>query len=288
MTTPTDTFNALRPRLFGIAYRMLGIRADAEDIVQEAWLRWHATGHEEARIPEAWLTTVVTRLAIDRLRSARTEREHYFGPWLPEPLLDDESTPSPEQALEEAGDISTAFLLMLERLGPEERAVFLLHQVFDFDYPEVAAMVGKTEAACRKIMQRARERVREGRPRFSVNRELHIELLGRFIQASRSGDRAAVRSLLTEDATYTGDGGGKAKTTVNVIYGAERIGRLIAGLQRKHGHTIQHEIVRVNGGYGLLTSRLGQPDSITTIDIEGGMIAALYVVRNPDKLSTVR
>ena len=205
---PVDTFLRLRPRLFGIAYRMLGIRADAEDIVQEAWLRWQNGGSDDARTPEAWLVTVVTRLAIDRLRGAQTERAHYVGPWLPEPLVED-MVESPESALEAAGDISTAFLLMLERLAPEERAVFLLHQVFDFDYAEVAAMVGKTEAACRKTLQRARERVRAERPRFVVNRELHLELLGRFVQASRSGDPAQVQALLAAGATFAGDGGGK-------------------------------------------------------------------------------
>jgi RNA polymerase sigma-70 factor, ECF subfamily len=155
MNTATDTFDRLRPRLFGIAYRMLGLRADAEDIVQEAWLRWHARGALEAHTPEAWLVTVVTRLSIDRLRGAIAERERYAGPWLPEPLVDEEGA-SPSHALELAGEVSTAFLLMLERLAPEERAVFLMHQVFEFDHAEVAAMVGKSEPACRKMLQRAR------------------------------------------------------------------------------------------------------------------------------------
>jgi RNA polymerase sigma-70 factor (ECF subfamily) len=275
-----DTFIRLRPRLFGIAYRMLGIRADAEDIVQEAWLRWQNGGSLDARTPEAWLVTVVTRLSIDRLRGAMTEREQYVGPWLPEPLVD-----SPETVLEATGDLSTAFLLMLERLAPEERAVFLLHQVFDFDYGEVAAMVGKTEAACRKVLQRARERVRAERPRFAVNRELHLELLGRFVQAARSADPAQVQALLAADATYTGDGGGKVKTTVKCVFGADRVGRLVAGIERKwSGIDTRHDIITVNGAPGLLTWRNGLPDAITSIHIEDGRIAAIYVVRNPDKL----
>jgi len=283
MDTQTDIFQKLRPRLFGIAYRMLGVRADAEDIVQDAWLRWQHAGFEAARIPEAWLVTVVTRLAIDRLRGAMAERERYVGPWLPEPLIGEAFAP-PEAALEAAGDISTAFLLMLERLGPEERAVFLLHQVFEFGYDEVAAMVGKTEAACRKILQRARERVRAERPRFEVGREQHMALLARFVEASRSGVPARVQELLTADATYMGDGGGKAKTTVRAVLGAERVARLVAGIERKWHGNGRHELIQVNGGPGLLTWRDGQPDSVTSLDLREGRIAAIYVVRNPDKL----
>jgi RNA polymerase sigma-70 factor (ECF subfamily) len=282
MDTTIDIFQALRPRLFGIAYRMLGVRADAEDIVQEAWLRWQHGG-EEARIPEAWLVTVVTRLSIDRLRGAIAERERYVGPWLPEPLVE-EAAASPEAALEAAGDISTAFLLMLERLGPEERAVFLLHQVFEFGYDEVAAMVGKTEPACRKILQRARERVRAERPRFAVGREQHLALLGKFIEAARSGVPERVQALLTEDAAYMGDGGGKAKTTVRTVLGAERVARLVVGIERKWTDGGSHQLIQVNGAPGLLTWRDGQPDSVTTLALRDGRIAAIYVVRNPDKL----
>ncbi|GAB3436005.1 RNA polymerase sigma factor SigJ [Massilia solisilvae] len=286
MDTATDTFHRLRPRLFGIAYRMLGLRADAEDIVQEAWLRWHMRGSVEAHTPEAWLVTVVTRLSIDRLRGMMGERERYVGPWLPEPLLDAQAG-SPAEALELASDISTAFLLMLERLGPEERAVFLLHQVFDVDYPEVAAMVGKTEAACRKIVQRARERVRAERPRFTVQREAHLALLGRFIEAARSYDPQQVMALLTDDATYTGDGGGKARTTVRIVAGAGRVARLVAGIERKWTDRGRHEIIMVNGEPGLLTWRDGMPDSVTSFDLRDGRIAAIYVVRNPDKLGVL-
>jgi RNA polymerase sigma-70 factor (ECF subfamily) len=283
MDTTIDIFQALRPRLFGIAYRMLGVRADAEDIVQEAWLRWQHGGGGEARIPEAWLVTVVTRLSIDRLRGAIAERERYVGPWLPEPLVD-EVAGSPEAALEAAGDISTAYLLMLERLGPEERAVFLLHQVFEFGYDEVAAMVGKSEPACRKILQRARERVRAERPRFAVAREQHLALLGKFIEAARSGLPERVQELLTADAAYLGDGGGKAKTTVRAVLGAERVARLVVGIERKWTDRGSHQLIQVNGAPGLLTWRDGQPDAVTTLDLHDGRIAAIYVVRNPDKL----
>lgn len=291
MDTATDTFNRLRPRLFGIAYRMLGLRADAENIVQDAWLRWHGHGAQEAHTPEAWLVAVVTRLSIDRLRGAIRERERYVGPWLPEPLLGESieaQAGSPAQALELAGDVSTAFLLMLERLGPEERAVFLLHQVFDVDYAELAPMVGKTEAACRKILQRARERVQAARPRFAVRREAHMELLGRFIEAARSHDPQQVLALLTPDATYAGDGGGKVKTTVRIVAGAERVARLVVGIERKWTDVGRHRIVMVNSEPGLLTWRDGLPDSVTSFDLRDGRIAAIYVVRNPDKLGTLQ
>jgi RNA polymerase sigma-70 factor (ECF subfamily) len=287
MNTATDTFDRLRPRLFGIAYRMLGLRADAEDIVQEAWLRWHGRGELEAHTPEAWLVTVVTRLSIDRLRGAIAERERYAGPWLPEPLLADEGA-SPLDALTLAGEVSTAFLLMLERLAPEERAVFLLHQVFEFDHAEVAQMVGKSEPACRKMLQRARERVRAARPRFEVGREAHLALLGRFIEAARSHDPQQVRALLTADATYTGDGGGKAKTTGRTVFGAGRVARLVAGIERKWNIGGRHEIVTVNGEPGLLTWRDGVPDSVASFDVRDGRIAAIFVVRNPDKLGALR
>jgi RNA polymerase sigma-70 factor (ECF subfamily) len=284
---PTAVFTRLRPRLFGIAYRMLGIRADAEDIVQEAWLRWHGGGSVEARSPEAWLVTVVTRLSIDRLRGAIAERAHYVGDWLPEPLVDDMAE-SPEHALEAAGDLSTAFLVMMERLAPEERAIFLLHQVFEFDYAEVAAMVGKTEAACRKTLQRARERVRAERPRFAVDREAHLALLGRFVQAARSGDPAAVHALLAGDATYTSDGGGKVRAVVRQVAGADRVARLVIGIEHKWGHDARHDIVTVNGEPGLLVWRGGLPDAVMSFLVEDGRIAAIYAVRNPDKLGAVQ
>jgi RNA polymerase sigma-70 factor, ECF subfamily len=285
----TSTFTRLRPRLFGIAYRMLGIRADAEDIVQEAWLRWHGGGSADARNPEAWLVTVVTRLSIDRLRGAIAERERYVGAWLPEPLIALEgAVNSPESALEAAGDISTAFLVMMERLAPEERAVFLLHQVFEFDHAQVAAMVGKSEAACRKTLQRARERVRAERPRFAVDREAHLALLARFIEASRSGDPDQVQALLAHDATFTGDGGGKATTVVRTVVGAERIARLVIGIERKWGAGVRRDIVDVNGEPGILTWLDGVPDSVTSFLVEDGRIAAVYIVRNPDKLASLR
>lgn len=278
----TDQFNRLRPRLFGIAYRMLGVRAEAEDIVQDAYLRWHGSTPDRLRSAEAWLVTIVTRLCIDRLRSAMAERAAYFGPWLPEPLVD-----SPETVLERASDVSMAFLVVLERLAAEERAAFLLHQVFEFDYAEISAILDKSEAACRQIVHRARERVRAARPRFAVSRAAHIDMLEKFVAATRTGNRDELAALFTADASYTGDGGGKAPTTVKIVRGADRVARLYEGLRRKLGERMTFRLVEINGEPGLLKLLDGHIDSALSIAIEDGRIAAMYVVRNPDKLARV-
>ncbi|MFL6335467.1 MAG: sigma-70 family RNA polymerase sigma factor [Pyrinomonadaceae bacterium] len=199
------SFEPLRGRLFAVAYRMTGTRADAEDIVQEAYLRWHQADAGAVRSPEAWLVSVATRLSIDRLRKASAEREKYTGPWLPEPLFGD---PSPEERLELASDISLAFMVLLERLAPVERAAFLLHDVFDRDYPEIACVLRKSEAACRQVVHRARERVRSERRRFRAGEEEYRGLIEKFTEAARAGDEATLLSLFAEDATLTSDGGG--------------------------------------------------------------------------------
>src|SRR6188768_24097 len=218
---PAEPFTSLRPRLFGIAYRMLGVRADAEDVVQDAWLRWRAADHSALQSAEAWLVTVVTRLAIDRLRAAKTEREAYVGTWLPEPVVElDERTP--ESIAERAGEVSLAFLHLLERLAPEERAAYLLRQAFDYDYGEIAAMLGKTEPAIRQSVHRATERLRLDRPRFDVPRETHQRLLQRFVAAASSGDRAAIRELLDDGAVAFGDGGGKVASVPGGMRGGDR------------------------------------------------------------------
>jgi RNA polymerase sigma-70 factor (ECF subfamily) len=280
---PNEEFQRLRPRLFGMAYRMLGGRADAEDVVQDAWLRWHAADHAAIATPEAWLVTVATRLAIDRLRALAVERNAYVGPWLPEPLIDTLAPPA-EAPLEQAGDISTAYLMLLERLGPEERAIFLLHEVFEFGYPDIAQVMQRSEDACRKALQRARERVRGGRQRFRVERGEHLALLARFVEAARSGDRHAVARLCAPEATFTSDGGGVVTATLRVIRGADRIGRLYEGFRRKQGERMQFATVLLNGEPGLLTLVDGRVDSALSFDCAGGRIEAMYLVRNPRKL----
>jgi RNA polymerase sigma-70 factor (ECF subfamily) len=286
-TASPDTFQSLRPRLFGIAYRMLGVRADAEDVVQEAWLRWQAADPAGLQSAEAWLVTVTTRLAIDRLRAVKAEREAYVGWWLPEPLVEvDERTP--ESAAELASDLSVAFLHMLERLAPEERAAFLLRQVFDYDYPEIAAILGKSEAAVRQAVHRAGERVRAGRPRFQVPAETHLRLLEKFVLAARSGERTAIRALLDDDAQAIGDGGGKVPTVQGGMHGAERVTNLYWAHALKYGPRVGYRIATINGEPGLLRYIDGQLESAQAVVTDGARIVSFYVVRNPDKLANIQ
>lgn len=286
MSTPDHrdpVFESMRSRLFGIAYRMLGIRADAEDIVQEAWLRWHAADVTQLQSPQAWLVTVTTRLSIDRLRSAKARRELYEGWWLPEPLVTvDEHTP--ESRAEFASDLSIAFLHLLERLGPEERAAFLLRQVFDHDYPEIATMLDKSEAAVRQSVHRAAERVRSGRPRFAVSAEAHRRLLHTFMQAAQSGERAAILALLDENAMAIGDGGGKVPAVGKGFQGADRIANLYWARALRHGVRQQYRMASINGEPGLLIYVDGQIESAQAFVSNGERIVAIYMVRNPDKL----
>ncbi|CAJ0691317.1 RNA polymerase sigma-70 factor [Ralstonia mannitolilytica] len=281
-------FTAARPRLFAIAYRMLGSRADAEDVLQDAWMRWHQADQSTLQSAEAWLATVVTRLSIDRLRAAKAEREAYVGWWLPEPLVEPEAdTPSPEKAVELAGDLSMALLWVLERLSPEERAAFLMRQVFDQDYAEIAALLGKTEAACRQMVHRASDRVQQDRPRFDVAPDAHRDLLERFAEASRTGQRDAIRALLADDAHLVGDGGGKVPSFMRIIQDAGQITKIYCELVQHMGDDIRYVHVRINGEPGLLRYVDGKLESAQSFVIENGRIVAIYVVRNPDKLAHI-
>ena len=281
-----DPFTALRPRLFAIAYRMLGTRADAEDVVQDAWLRWHRTDAATLQSAEGWLVTVVTRLSIDRLRAAKTEREAYVGWWLPEPLVDTAER-GPEALAEFAGELSIAFLWVLERLAPEERAAFLLRQVFDHDYDEIAALLGKTEAACRQMVHRASQRVQQERPRFEVSEDAHRRLLEKFVQAARSGERAAMESLLADDVQLVSDGGGKVPSFGKILRGAHRIANLYWVLWRRLAPQIVYRIAQVNGEPGVLRYVDGQLESAQAVVTDGERIVAIYAVRNPDKLAGI-
>lgn len=282
----TAYFASLRPRLFGIAYRMLGVRADAEDVLQDAWLRWSDADHASLQSAEAWLVTVVTRLAIDRLRAARSEREAYVGFWLPEPLVElDERTP--EAVLEQASDLSVAFLVLLERLAPEERAAFLLRQVFDYDYGEIAEMLGKKEPAVRQMVHRAQERVRQERPRFEVKADAHKRLLEKFVAAAQSGQRAAIRALLDDDVLTMGDGGGKVPSVAGGLQGGERVTNLYWAHALRLGDRLQYRIATINGEPGLLRYIDGRLESANAIVTDGERIVAIYAIRNPDKLQNV-
>ena len=280
----SSDFAAHRARLFAIAYRMLGVRADAEDVLQDAWLRWQGADTSAVQSPEAWLVTVVTRLSIDRLRAALAERQAYEGLWLPEPLVAvDQETP--EVQAERASDLSLAYMWMLQRLGPEERAAFLLRQVFDYDYDEVAAQLGKSEAACRQMVSRAGERVQKGQSRFDIPAATHRQLLQRFVEASASGDKAAVRALLAEDLELVGDGGGKVKSFGIVITDPDKVAALYAGMHKLGA--IAYRAALVNGEPGLLRYVDGQLESAQGFLTDGQRITGIYVVRNPDKLAHI-
>ena len=279
----THIFNKARPRLFGIAYRMLGTRDDAEDIVQEAYIRWHKADAEEIENPEAWLVTVTTRLSIDRLRKASAERETYIGPWLPEPLVVD-SARTPEEQAELASDLSLAFMAMLERLSPVERAVFLLHDVFDCDYPEIARIVRKNEPALRQIISRARSRVRNDRQRFVADDASRVQLIKKFAAAAYAGDEATVLSLFSDDIAMASDGGGKITAARKIVRGKERLARLFTLTVSKNREHITARLVRINGEIGTVEYFDGQPFAATTFTMEGGKITAIYRVMNPDKL----
>ena len=286
--TATDPFTALRPRLFGIAYRMLGVRADAEDVLQDAWLRWSRQDVAVLQSVEAWLVTVVTRLAIDRLRALKAEREAYVGWWLPEPLVDllgeGHHHQTPESAAELAGELSVAFLYVLERLGSEERAAFLLRQVFDYDYPDIAVQLGKTEASCRQMVHRASERVQQARTRFEVPQAVHHQLLQRFMRAAKSGDRSAIEALLSDDAQLIGDGGGKVAAFPKPLLGRFRIAMLYWAQHRRLGEQLVYRMALINGEPGLLHYANGRLDSAQAFVTDGERIVGIYAVRNPDKL----
>ena len=282
------TFVRLRPRLQGIAYRMLGTVAEAEEVVQDAWLRWHETAVEGLDSAEAWLVTVVTRLSIDRLRAAKVQREHYVGHWMPEPVLTDGSPATPEEVLERADDISVAFLAVLERLGPEARAAFLLREVFDTDYGEIARMLGRTEAACRQLVHRAKAQVQEARPRHRVPRETHLRLLRRFAEASAHGSVRELEALFADEAELVGDGGGKVQTFAKGLRGARRIAQLYFAVQRRHGASgLRIEVADINGEPGLLRFIDGRLESAQTFEIEGERIVRVRAQRNPDKLMRI-
>lgn len=278
-------FEKYRARLFGVAYRMLGIRAEAEDMVQDAWLRWQHVDRGGVENPEAWLVTTVTRLCLDRLRRTKLEREGYAGPWLPEPILVD-TLPSPEMRHELAQEVSIAFLALLERLGPDKRAAFLLREVFDYEYGEISIMLGKSEPTLRQLVHRAREEIKAGRPKFSIADEIHDRLLERFMAAATTGDRESLMKLLSEDAEYTSDGGGKVYAALRVLRGPERIGRLYQAIARNFPG-LTYRLMRVNGETGVVNVHEGSVHSVLCFRIAADRICGIYSIRNPDKLRSI-
>jgi RNA polymerase sigma-70 factor (ECF subfamily) len=279
---PENQFEEFRPLLFSLAYRMLGTRADAEDIVQDAYLRWRNASTEEVRAPKSYLTTVVARLSLDSLKSARRRRETYVGEWLPEPIVE----PPGSSAVEMAESLSLAFLHVLETLSPDERVAFLMREVFDANYPEIAATLETSEANCRQLLARARKHVRDRRPRFKVDPDRQRSMLAQFLAACQTGDASQLLPLLSPDVVLHSDGGGKVRATINPIYGADKVSRFFEGITKKvatAGHTAK--FVTVNGDPGALTMHGDDPTAVIAIELdESGLIHRIFLVANPDKL----
>ncbi len=279
-----------RTHLRGVAYRMLGSYADAEDVLQDAYLKASRARPEGVVEPRAYLRTLVTRLCLDHLKSARVKRQTYVGPWLPEPLLDAslvlDAPPSPGQQLSLAEDVSLALLVALERLSPVERAAFLLHDVFDTPYAEIASLLEKDEAACRQLVSRARKQVRSDRPRYSASKEQSAALLDAFQRALASGDASSLEAFLTEDVTFTSDGGGKVSSATKVLVGPHNVSRFVFGLAQKFttSSLLRAEPAVINGGPGVVFFEGDAVSQALCFELEGHKVKSFFAVRNPDKL----
>jgi RNA polymerase sigma-70 factor (ECF subfamily) len=277
-----DAFGAQRPRLFALAYRMLGTATDAEDVLQEAHLRFSARC-SEVEHPGRWLEQVVTRLCLDELKSARARREEYVGPWLPEPL---ETAGATLQGMRvDPESVSLAFLTLLERLSPLERATFVLVEIFDYSAEEAASVLGREPPAVRQLLRRARAHVQAARPRFAPSSQTHLALLGAFFAAVQAGDVKQIEALLAKDARATLDGGGRVKTALNVICGADRIARMYAGMSKKSDPQFRYEIREVNGWPALIILKADALVSVTAIETDGEVVWGISVCQNPAKLS---
>jgi RNA polymerase sigma-70 factor (ECF subfamily) len=289
MEDANATFGRVQPKMLGVAYRMLGSLAEAEDVVQDVWLRWHDADVKQVDNPEAWLVAATTRRAIDRLRLARNDREQYVGIWLPEPVLtgnaDDPATP--EQVQEAASDLSIAFLTVLERLSPEARAAFLLHEVFEAGYAEIAGILGKSEAATRQIVHRAKNQLREERPRYAVSDRAHRRLMREFLDALARGDLEGMKALMAESATLVGDGGGIVTSFPEPMVGGDRIAALLYAATLRYRQDLRVEPALINGRLGLLRHVGGELESAQSFDTDGERIVRVYVQLNPDKLRSL-
>lgn len=283
-------FEAERPRLMRLAYRMTGTMAEAEDLVQETYLRWHATTASEIRNPAAWLTTALTRLAIDHLRARKTERARYVGPWLPEPILDEPKDRFGDEGraaarVELADDLSLAFLMVMDNLPPSERAAFLLHDAFGHDHESVAAILGKSPAAVRQLVSRGRARLKAARPEVHVPKAARDAIASRFIDALIQGDGLALAGIMHQDAILLTDGGGKRSAALNPIYGADKILRFFAGIRRKTRAEVRFERTLLNGVPGLVAIAEGEIWFAMVPDVQDGGVGRIMMMRNPDKLS---
>jgi RNA polymerase sigma-70 factor (ECF subfamily) len=285
-----ESFETYRPYLFAIAYRMLGSAMDAEDIVQETYLRYQTHKPEHVDSLKAYLTTILTRLCMDQLQLARRKREQYVGPWLPEPIQTDEAAEAddPERHVDMEESISLAFLMLLEQLQPFERAAFLLREVFGYEFAEIATILEKSEAACRRSFSRAKQHLRDHRPRFPASRETHQQLLTGFLRAVQVGDMAALTGMLAEDVTLWADGGGKVKgAATRPVYGRDSVARFMVGTRRFWPDGARVEPEEVNGQIAFVVHIGGQPFTVLTVEVEQGKIQAIRIVANPEKLTHV-
>jgi RNA polymerase sigma-70 factor (ECF subfamily) len=287
--TPTDVFEEHRPVLMGVAYRMLGRVADAEDVVQEAWLRWSAADRAEVREPRAYLVRVTTRLAIDRLRQVKARGETYVGPWLPEPYVTDfgDTVPDTAERAVLADSVSLAVLVVLESLSPLERAVFVLREAFGYPYADIAAMLDRGEPAVRQLAGRARKHVDEGRPRYEVDPAQRRDLTERFLAAAAEGDLAGLMAMLAPDVRLIGDSGGKSQAPLRVLESADNVGRFLVAVAEKGVPEMSFRFLELNGGPAVLILSGGTPDSVLQVDVSAGRIRSVYIVRNPDKLRSL-
>ncbi|MFD8939499.1 RNA polymerase sigma factor SigJ [Streptomyces sp. NPDC059578] len=289
--TVTEVFEEHRSVLMGVAYRMLGRVVDAEDVVQDAWLRWSGADRSEVRDPRGYLVRVTTRLAIDRLRQVQTRRESYVGPWLPEPLVTDFGSVAQDGAQRAvlADSVSLAVLVVLESLSPLERAVFVLREAFGYPYGEIAVTLDRTEAAVRQLANRARKHVEERRPRYDVDPDERRDLTERFLAAAAEGDLERLLSMLAPDARLVGDSGGKSRAPLRVIESADKVARFLCGVAHKGtGGVTTFEFLEVNGGVAVLVRDDGAPDAVFQLDVADGRVQRVYLIRNPDKLISLR
>ncbi|MFD4557497.1 RNA polymerase sigma-70 factor [Streptomyces sp. NPDC058469] len=291
MTTDaeTDVFEEHRPVLMGVAYRMLGRVADAEDVVQEAWLRWSAADRAGVREPRAYLVRVTTRLAIDRLRQVKARGEAYVGPWLPEPYVTDfgDTVPDTAERAVLADSVSLAVLVVLESLSPLERAVFVLREAFGYPYADIAAMLDRGEPAVRQLAGRARKHVDERRPRYEVDPAQRRDLTERFLAAAAEGDLAGLMKMLAPDVRLVGDSGGKAQAPLRILESADHVGRFLVGVAEKGVPEMSFRFLELNGGPAVLILSGDTPDSVLQVDVSAGRIRSVYIVRNPEKLRSL-
>lgn len=279
------SFEPHRRYLVGVAYRMLGSIADAEDIVQDAFLRWRATDAASVRDPRAFLARVVSRLCLDRLKSAEVRRHEYVGTWLPDPLVEDLTLDAAANESAVAEGVSVALMMTLERLSPLERAAFLMHDVFDMDYGVVAGVLDRSEAACRQLAARARDHVRDGKPRFTPNDGAEARLMGAFAAAATTGDVDALASILADDVVFYSDGGGKRHAALNPVFGRDRVVRFLVGVRKKHPpiDPDRSRAARINGLPGFVLHTIEGVETLA-FEIDGDVITRIYAVRNPDKV----